>query len=727
MQPRHNLHRTDRQKLHTIDARDTTIEPQKINKRLQQTATMAGTEDLRKTEEEGMGGAVGDYGFQVDQIDQPGDDGVQVVGQIDQPGDEMPLIDLGWHKGLDKARPRVFEDISNEDVWLLMRRFNKTLFHVKATDTVPVGGLDLEVSPEEKFAPNKMRSQIERMYMTVIIGLFSFVKHISRLRSWRERNRTTIFCVIYFAAWALDCLVPTILLLSIVLVVSPAARQTLFPPFPNSLMTLSSIPTPPPAGILATSDSLTGAPEHLPGEAVENEASNFVSALGAIASNVVLGKDPHGEPNKEDEKIGVAVPEGNRLATMVATAKDRAEGVERPSGDKSKVAMETSVWEGMKPAMHLMTGVCDVWERFENLLSPKTPFDPDFHRKRLAGVVLLPLMLASTFLTRDFIFRAFTLFLGVGLFGDPAVQPICQWLDTNVPGWRVYLSINNTILAGVPTNAQLTLTHLRLAESHHSPLPPPPRSQNTPPQTPIDLSDPLALSASCGDQPLGIPDAELEETVARDNDVIQNAGGEDNEVTSSSSSRHGGKKSSSKILGFVRGVVKSGVRAAEGVDRMRAKAGNEGAKNRVGVIPSNRHKPVAGPVEFDAWFKGEKGFLCLTTTTTPTPILAFNKISATMKNQQLAEGIDHAVRENGEVDLQTVWSIPVAEIAEMRKHSGYGFKSKLVAGWGVGKQLNDSLGIVDWGGNSFAVTAIPHRDELFNRLVAVGEQNWEIW
>jgi hypothetical protein len=50
-----------------------------------------------------------------------------------------------------------------------------------------------------------------------------------------------------------------------------------------------------------------------------------------------------------------------------------------------------------------------------------------------------------------------------------------------------------------------------------------------------------------------------------------------------------------------------------------------------------------------------------------------------------------------------------------------------VAGWGVGRRLNDSLGITERGGETYAVTALPRRDELFNRLVAAGTQRWEIW
>lgn len=60
------------------------------------------------------------------------------------------------------------------------------------------GNLDLNVTDEEEFSPDKLRAQIERLYMEVIINLISVVKHIARLRSWRETRRTAAFCVVSF-------------------------------------------------------------------------------------------------------------------------------------------------------------------------------------------------------------------------------------------------------------------------------------------------------------------------------------------------------------------------------------------------------------------------------------------------------------------------------------------------------------------------------------------------
>lgn len=69
------------------------------------------------------------------------------------------------------------------------------------------GDLDLNIADEDDFSPDKLRSTVERIYMTVGIGLITFAKHISRLRSWHERRRTAAFCASYFLAWICDILI----------------------------------------------------------------------------------------------------------------------------------------------------------------------------------------------------------------------------------------------------------------------------------------------------------------------------------------------------------------------------------------------------------------------------------------------------------------------------------------------------------------------------------------
>ena len=80
-----------------------------------------------------------------------------------------------------------------------------------------------------------------------------------------------------------------------------------------------------------------------------------------------------------------------------------------------------------------------------------------------------------------------------------------------------------------------------------------------------------------------------------------------------------------------------------------------------------------------------------------------------------------------EEDLHPMWSIPIAGIRELKKIGGYGWKGKIVVGWSLGREINDGLEIADARGRTVRITAVPLRDELFNRLVALGGQKWEAW
>jgi hypothetical protein len=109
------------------------------------------------------------------------------------------------------------------------------MYHVKAIPESPPGGLDLNIADEDDFSPDKLRSSIERLYMTVIVGLIGVGKHIARLRSWREPRRTAAFAAVYFAAWLFNILVPTMVAVIILLITVPESRHFLFPHAPLAL------------------------------------------------------------------------------------------------------------------------------------------------------------------------------------------------------------------------------------------------------------------------------------------------------------------------------------------------------------------------------------------------------------------------------------------------------------------------------------------------------------
>ena len=147
------------------------------------------------------------------------------------------------------------------------------MYHVKALPEPPIGGLDLNIAEEEEFSPDKLRANVERLYMTVIIGLVGFWKHIARLRSWRERNRTIAFAAVYTVAWVIDFLMPIVIAFLITLIVYPPARSYCFPPAPIALIdTKTGGVKKPAAGVLGSDNSLTGAPEKHQGEAVRTRS-----------------------------------------------------------------------------------------------------------------------------------------------------------------------------------------------------------------------------------------------------------------------------------------------------------------------------------------------------------------------------------------------------------------------------------------------------------------------
>lgn len=601
------------------------------------------------------------------------------------------------------------------------------MYHVKSISAPVPGGLDLNIADEEEFSPDKLRANVERLYMTVIVGLLATVKHMARLRSWRETRRTACFAMAYALAWILDLLVPLLSLTIVTLIVYPRSRAMLFPPAPVALVSATSGGIQKPkAGVLGSHDSATGAPENHKGEAVEQEASNFVHGIASIALSSATGKHPDAEEGEAEEggggAPGAVAPDPTSIAVGAADAKTVAAGG-RPGAkhDKTKVPMETAMWTKMRPVMHGLADVVDTWERFGNALSPTPPFPRDLYRLRLA-ILVAPLVLTSLFVTSYMVVKATTFGIGFAFFGDPVLSRGVALLNRKFPRWQKVLELRNTILKGVPTNAQLTLTLLRIGEANKAPLPPPPRAtadQAPPPEQPAEITD-EHLRATGAEPPLNATREELDAAIQHDAATAHETGGADMDA-SRGDSKHG--KAASKIIGFFRGTTRGAVRTAMGTDAARAKTtGSSRAKDRLGVaLPppgrTGRHDPsvVAGPVAFPARHKGHKGHVYLTTTST-IPAVAFST-DATM------ETIGRQQRE----DLHPRWSVAIADIVALKKFGGYGWKAKLVVGWALEREVADGLEIVTRSGAVLRVTAMPLRDELFNRLLAMGGQKWESW
>lgn len=360
------------------------------------------------------------------------------------------------------------------------------MYHVKALPEPPLGGLDLNIADEEEFSPDKLRANVERSYMSVIVGMVGFWKQIARLRSWRERNRTMAFAAVYFTAWAIDFIVPTIITLTMVLIVYPPSRSYCFPPAPIALIdSKTGGVKKPTAGVLGSDNSLTGAPEKYQGEAVEQEASNFVNSFTSIAISSAAGKHPQGDPHGAEgggvSSLEDSTPDPTNMAMNAADTKSKTVGGEpNVVHDKTKEPVSTAMWSKTRPVMHIIADIADGWERFGNALSPTPPFPKEKPRIKLAAC-LAPVLLISIFTPSYMFIKMNGLFVGLGFFGDPLIWRALSYLNKEFPHWQKLLEIRNTLLKGVPTNAQLTITLLRIGEANKAPLPPPPYSGPPPP------------------------------------------------------------------------------------------------------------------------------------------------------------------------------------------------------------------------------------------------------
>lgn len=499
------------------------------------------------------------------------------------------------------------------------------MYHVKALPEPPLGRLDLYIADEEEFSPDKMRANIERLYMTVIVGVVGLWKHITRLRSWRERRRTTAFATVYFVAWAIDLLVPVIVASIMILIVYPPARTYYFPAAPIALIdSRTGRVKKPTAGVLGSDNSLTGAPEKHAGEAVEQEASNFVSGFTSIAISSAAGKHPQGDPGNVEEdasSLEDRTPDPTDLAVGIADAKDKSSG-DQPNAvqDKTKEPMAAAMWSKTRPVMHVLGSISDGWERLGNALSPTPPFSQNTPRLKLAAV-LTPIFLGSLFTTSYMFMKINSFLIGFGFFADPLIMRIASYLDKKFPHWQKLLELQNTLLNGVPTNAQLTITLLRIGEANNAPLPPPPSSGLPPPNT-------AHKTAGQGLDYLGktfkeriilnlliysedVSEEELAAAVHPDN-----TSGSIQSDVAKPKKRHG-----RHILAAIKGLTKSSVETILGTDRLKAAAGAEHAKNRLGVLKSGPG-PLSGPIDFPARYRGEKGHAYITTTAT-SPALSW--------------------------------------------------------------------------------------------------------
>ncbi|RKF62490.1 hypothetical protein GcC1_147001 [Golovinomyces cichoracearum] len=605
------------------------------------------------------------------------------AGKNGKMNDQIETKDLGWNKKSTEILAPFFDGTSNEELWTLIRRFNTQISHVKAIAENPPGTLGLRTSEHQEFSPEKLRANLERFYMTIVTDLVCFWKHISRLRSWSERKRTFAFAMCYTVACVFDILLPTMILFLIILTIYPPARSFCFPPRPIVISnSRSGTEKTPESGEKASNDSLTGVSENYLGEALEYEASNFVAAIAQISISSALGKNSqknYGSNEEETDKLDNHTLDPEKIAMKAVKTKKKVDGNKQGlSQDKSEEPMSSMMWSSSENFMNMISDVSNVWECFGNALTSPALFPRIKPRLRIAAV--LALILQVSLLTSSYIFMKISSILaGVIFFGNPLIGNILRYIDCRYPHWRKLFKIRNSLLRGVPTNAQLTLTLLRRGELKVAPIPP------QPPTTLEGSNLPSKLPESENGEESG------ENAKSRSRNAVH-------ETNADSKNEHHGRL----FLTAAKQFMKGGVETILSTDRLKAAVGSEDAKNRLGILETKTDNST-GPVHFPCRFKGEQGYSYISLTR--------------------AKSILSWKREGSDIDAS--FSINISDIREMKKVGGLGWKSKIIVGWSTSKVINDGLVITDKEGKISHLTAIPQRDELFNRLVALGNQTWE--
>ena len=277
---------------------------------------------------------------------------------------------------------------------------------------------------------------------------------------------------------------------------------------------------------------------------------------------------------------------------------------------------------------------------------------------------------------------------------------------------------------------------MRIAESAHTPLPPPPSSNLI---TEEHETHPDGATAEVEEYARTHLDFDTTNYEIEGSDLRDEHGGEN---------APDGKKSS-KLAKLLKGSAKASVSSAIGVNHLKAKLGSSTAKRRLGAVPTD-DTPVGadgptgsraglgdGPTTYAARCDGKRGFVVLVTSAA-TPCVSFvwekdlakslagytKAAAARAKNAVTPSAAGNDA--DGEPEVPpAAFAIPLAEIRGLRKVGGYGWKGKMIIGYALKREVVDGLAIEDEGGRTWYLTAIKGRDELFNRLIAVGGHKWE--
>ncbi|SGZ27607.1 BQ5605_C026g10139 [Microbotryum silenes-dioicae] len=671
--------------------------------------------------------------------------------------DKVEQADRVAHGKPEKGR--FVPGISDDRLWALRRRFDSQIVHVLSPPTkLPPGEPDLRSTtlPSVPFNSDLLRSNAERVYATAGVWSIYFAREMGRLMNWDEENRirTGIWCTSYFLVCWCDFVIPTIMLLLILLVSFTPSRAVLFPPVH------------PPPGVPHSATDPTqrkgdeskiagvGHPvEHRSkSEQIEQQAWEMTNTLQRFGARVVVGGQGKGkrgnatvgrkqgadeysdssddEEDSEDDEAEVPAAGGKEGEVVVVGPDGQPEKKMTAKEKRKKAAREAKKKRDEKVgrmAKGLQDGLgdfADALERFANAVSPPRPYPHTDARYKLAGAILVPILLVTAIVPAHVWSRVSSVSFGIGFFGQPLLKRAGRKFVELVPDWQEKLDLRNSILSKVPTNAQLTLHMLRVKEAAYNPLPPPPTAP-----TPAHVKAEIEKTADVDDSD-ELPDKSAKHVDSKTGET--DTGADEDEGGDGGAGVRGKvvKKSKKGLLGGLKLMAKKAAtfhadvtvdgkaKLAKGVDK---------------AFFQSRVKDRDMIERFPAKFEGSSGELVITHEFGQPALVSFVPASSLNKKTMFERPIDDLV----EVKKSGVWiGRAVLGWAAGASLEGAGLElrfkdAQLREADSIGKQQHEVLGEVNphdeqHEGDTVCFSHVVRRDQFFARLISIPQNTkWE--
>ncbi|KAK4056525.1 hypothetical protein OIO90_002372 [Microbotryomycetes sp. JL221] len=650
--------------------------------------------------------------------------------------------------------------MDNDKLWTLRRRFDTQVLHVLSPPTkLPPGQPDLRPTtlPNVPFNSDLLRSNVERCYATAGVWSIYFAREMMRLMSWspQDRHRTAAFATAYFVAWWFSMVLPLVSGFCIILIMFRPSRKFFFPP----------IPPPPGQPPSATDPTNTKGDESMlagvghpvehrsKAEQIEQQAYEFSNVIQRFSVRVVVGGHHKGSKGNGDvgKKAGLGEEydlsssdddddeELDQLPKIENQTFDEDKPVlaEKEDGTvkelsarqkrklkarEAKAKRDAQVGHLARGAQDALGDLADALERFANALSPPRPYPPNQARAKLSGAIFVPIMLVTAVVPAHVWSQLASFGFGVAFFGQPLLIRAAKWFIKTFPDWQEKIDLRNSIFSGVPTNAQLTLHVLRVAEASFDPLPAPP-----PPPTPEHVQNEISKTGFDPESPP--PELKL--------------GPDGKPITMDKEHQQGHEQEEEQGVaggGVGSAVVNTGKKTLFGTLRLaarkaatfRADVAVDGTKQKVGnkidrFFYQSRAKDPETPEAYPAKLHGTSGHLILTSGPDTQPTLSFVPLRSSLSKPS--------------------FQVKVEDLVEVKKKGV--FIARAVLGWaasinleGMGLDMRfksieerqrDSLGqgkdphSEDHEGDTWSFSHVGRRDQLFARLLSVcGQTKWEM-